>query len=115
MWNDKFVLIGKVLIVPFYVMAVIVICILCGQNQEIPKLVNVFRSTGAYTQILYKVVSQDVVQFSAIFLVFVVSFSGSLYFALRGEVQTANNDTAGNTTNFTTSLDLYPYETRYLI
>lgn len=72
----------------------------------------VFRSTGAYTQILYKVVSQDVVQFSAIFLVFVVSFSGSLYFALRGEVQTANNDTAGNTTNFTTSLDLYPYETR---
>ena len=80
-----------------------------GQNQEI----FFCRSTGAYTQILYKVVLQDVVQFSAVFVVFVVSFSGSLYFALRGEVQSASNDTTGNTTNFTTDLDLYPSDTRY--
>eukprot|EP00731_Ephydatia_muelleri_P001088 Em0001g1088a len=76
------------------------------------KYTPVFRSTGAYTQILYKVVLQDVVQFSAVFVVFVVSFSGSLYFALRGEVQSASNDTTGNTTNFTTDLDLYPSDTR---
>ena len=75
--------------------------------------ISVVRSTGAYTQILYKVVSQDVVQFAAVFLVFVVSFSGSLYFALRSEVQAASNDTIGNTTYFTTNLDIYPFDTRY--
>ena len=73
---------------------------------------SICRSTGAYTQILYKVVSQDVVRFSAVFLVFLVSFSGCLYFALRSEVQVATNST-GNTTIFMTDLGLYPYETRY--
>ena len=67
----------------------------------------------------------DMARFGAIFLVFLVSFSGALYFALRGEVRSipmpsSENTSFGNESNastsetgsFTTSLDLYPFETQ---
>ena len=88
------------------------------------------RSTGAYVQILYQVMLRDIIQFGAIFLVFLVSFSGALYFALRGEVRSSatsvltshaeNNVSLRNESNttsssengtFSTSLSIYPYET----
>lgn len=88
------------------------------------------RSTGAYVQILYQVMLQDMIQFGTIFLVFLVSFSGAFYFALRGEVRStgapvlvpfSGNDSFGNESNtttmssqsatFTTSLNIYPFET----
>ena len=75
-------------------------------------------------QILYQVMLQDIIQFGAIFLVFLVSFSGAFYFALRGEVRSVpivlsgnasfgneSNTSTSGTGNFTTSLDIYPYET----
>ena len=75
-------------------------------------------------QILYQVMLHDIIQFGAIFLVFLVSFSGAFYFALRGEVRSVPMPSSGNTSfrnesntstsesgNFTTSLDIYPYET----
>ena len=64
-------------------------------------------------------------RFGAIFLVFLVSFSGALYFALRGEVRSVPMPSSGNISfgnesntstseieNFTTSLDLHPFETQ---
>lgn len=91
----------------------------------------VFRSTGAYVQILGKIIVQDMVQFGAIFCVFLLSFSGSFYLALRGEVRpapeglspqlddinsTVLSDNASNSTldgsqPLFTSLDLQPFET----
>ena len=78
------------------------------------------RSTGAYVQILFQVLLQDMVQFGSIFLVFLVSFSGAFYLALRGEVRSQGtplesgdgNVSAQNTTSdFFTSLDIYSFET----
>ena len=80
-------------------------------------------------QILYQVMLRDIIQFGAIFLVFLVSFSGALYFALRGEVRSSDTSVLtsqaenvplrneSNTTSssengtFSTSLSIYPYET----
>ena len=62
----------------------------------------------------------DMIRFGTIFLVFLVSFSGALYFALRGEVRFVPMPSSGNesntntseTGNFNTSLDLNPFETQ---
>ena len=43
------------------------------------------RSTGAYVQILYLILRQDLVPFIAVFSLFLFGFTGALYFALRGE------------------------------
>ena len=88
-----------------------------------------YRSTGAYVQILFQVLLRDMIQFGTIFAVFLFSFSGAFYLALRGEVKsipidnntvntTLNNDTnvtSFDETNFTTNLDLYPFETAYVV
>ena len=44
-----------------------------------------FRSTGAYVQILSKIFIHDMIPFTAIFSIFLFSFTGAFYFALRGE------------------------------
>eukprot|EP00117_Sycon_ciliatum_P006748 scpid21439/ scgid3916/ Transient receptor potential cation channel subfamily A member 1; Ankyrin-like with transmembrane domains protein 1; Transformation-sensitive protein p120 len=44
-----------------------------------------FRNIGAYTQILGRIVRIDIVRFMIIFCIFLVTFSGSFYLALRGE------------------------------
>ena len=67
----------------------------------------------------------DMIRFGTIFLVFLVSFSGALYFALRGEARfvpmpSSGNTSLGNESNtntsetgdFNTSLDLNPFETQ---
>lgn len=84
------------------------------------------RSTGAYIQILLQILIRDIIQFGTIFAVFLFSFSGAFYLALRGEVrfQEGNNCTANVDCNLTTSenrsgivpvlntsINLYPYET----
>ena len=84
------------------------------------------RSTGAYIQILLQILIRDMIQFGTIFAVFLFSFSGAFYLALRGEVrfQEGSSCTANVDCNFTnsengsgivpvlnTSINLYPYET----
>ena len=64
---------------------------------------------------------QDMIQFGAIFSVFLFSFSGAFYLALRGEErvlrESSNNtmDEVNSTSTperaFGTNLDIYPYET----
>ncbi|XP_065884791.1 transient receptor potential cation channel subfamily A member 1-like isoform X2 [Dysidea avara] len=90
------------------------------------KYAAVFRSTGAYVQILIKILVQDMVPFSAIFGLFLFSFTGAFYFALRGEEFTDRTLTSTNcssfddgaencVTNFTTtessSLDIHSHLT----
>ena len=84
-------------------------------------------------QILFQIVVRDIFQFGIIFAVFLFSFSGGFYLALRGEdrgsLQQANSTicnsaTTGALCNLTnaenegatmselnTSLNIYPYET----
>ena len=84
------------------------------------------RSTGAYVQILIKILVQDMIPFSAIFGLFLFSFTGAFYFALRGEEFTQRNVAFSNCTsmddgaencvnNYTTtessSLDIHPFLT----
>lgn len=83
------------------------------------------RSTGAYVQILFRVLLRDMIQFGTIFLVFLFSFSGSFYLALRGEVISSTSAVCRNTTecnmnatnetdvmvSINSSLNLYPFET----
>ena len=74
---------------------------------------------------------RDIIQFGAIFAVFLFSFSGALYLALRGEVHyQMESDCAGGGCNFTntttaqnestlvpalnTSLNIHHYETSYV-
>ena len=54
------------------------------------------RSTGAYVQILYLIFRQDMVPFGAVFSLFLVSFTGAFYFALRGEEFTTSVVVASN-------------------
>ncbi|CAG5123685.1 unnamed protein product, partial [Candidula unifasciata] len=49
------------------------------------KFAAVFRQTGAYAQILWRIISHDFIQFTILFLVILLSFSGSFVLALRGE------------------------------
>ncbi|KAK7112723.1 transient receptor potential cation channel subfamily V member 5-like [Littorina saxatilis] len=49
------------------------------------KYAAVFRQTGAYAQILWKIVAHDFPQFIVVFAVILVAFSGSFVLSLRGE------------------------------
>ena len=86
------------------------------------------RSTGAYVQILIRILVQDMIPFSAIFGSFLFTFTGAFYFALRGEEFTErivtfsncssyDHDAENCVTNYTTtessSLDIHSHLTRY--
>ncbi|XP_055954336.1 transient receptor potential cation channel subfamily V member 3 isoform X3 [Patella vulgata] len=49
------------------------------------KYAAVFRQTGAYAQILWRIIGHDFLQFLTVFTVFLVAFSGSFVLALRGD------------------------------
>ncbi|XP_046573251.1 uncharacterized protein LOC124281267 [Haliotis rubra] len=49
------------------------------------KYAAVFRQTGAYAQILWRIVAHDFFQFTIVFAVILLAFSGSFVMALRGE------------------------------
>ena len=86
-----------------------------------------YRSTGAYVQILYLIFRQDMVPFASVFSLFLFSFTGAFYFSLRGEEFTTRVVTATNcssseitddencvqnvTTIESTSLDNFPHLT----
>ena len=85
------------------------------------------RSTGAYVQILSKIFIHDMIPFSAIFSIFLFSFTGAFYFALRGEEFTTTTTTTNRncslemddensvqdvTTTELSSLDIFPHLTR---
>lgn len=89
----------------------------------------VHRSTGAYIQILFQILIRDMIQFGTIFSVFLFSFSGAFYLALRGEVRGQEGTSSCVDCNFTTdgnesmaaseaavntSLNIYPFETSYV-
>jgi hypothetical protein len=44
-----------------------------------------FRQTGAYAQILSRILAHDFLQFGVVFLVILLAFSGSFYLSLRGD------------------------------
>ncbi|KAL5009682.1 hypothetical protein ScPMuIL_011987 [Solemya velum] len=58
------------------------------------KYAAVFRQTGAYTQILWRIVAHDFPQFTALFGVLLLAFSGSFLLALKGENILDNNGEA---------------------
>ena len=81
---------------------------------------------------MFQILIRDMIQFGTIFAVFLFSFSGAFYLALRGEIHTSaiptqevketnctldstecNSTTAdeNRSTEFVTSLNIYPYET----
>ncbi|KAL8625269.1 hypothetical protein ACOMHN_030027 [Nucella lapillus] len=49
------------------------------------KYAAVFRQTGAYSQILWRIVSRDFPQFLVVFSVILLAFSGAFVLALKGE------------------------------
>ncbi|XP_069101443.1 transient receptor potential cation channel subfamily V member 5-like [Argopecten irradians] len=49
------------------------------------KYAAVFRQTGAYAQILWRIFIHDFIQFTIVFTVILLAFSGSLILSLRGE------------------------------
>ncbi|OWF47125.1 Transient receptor potential cation channel subfamily A member 1-like [Mizuhopecten yessoensis] len=49
------------------------------------KYAAVFRQTGAYAQILWRILVHDFLQFTIVFTVMLLAFSGSFILALRGE------------------------------
>nr|XP_022293145.1 uncharacterized protein LOC111103871 isoform X2 [Crassostrea virginica] len=49
------------------------------------KYAAVFRQTGAYAQILWRILIHDIVQFTALFAFILLAFSGCLLLSLRGE------------------------------
>ena len=89
---------------------------------------HVCRSTGAYIQILFQILIRDMIQFGTIFSVFLFSFSGAFYLALRGEVRgqegngcmdcnltsVENGSMAASEGVVNTSLNNYPFETSYV-
>jgi len=44
-----------------------------------------FRQTGAYAQILWRILAHDFLQFIVVFLVILLAFSGSFILSLKGE------------------------------
>ena len=44
-----------------------------------------FRQTGAYAQILWRILVHDFLQFFVVFLVILLAFSGSFILSLKGE------------------------------
>ena len=85
-------------------------------------LLYTYRSTGAYVQILSRILIRDMIPFGAIFGLFLFTFTGAFYFALRGEeirTQVNTSDCSSereNVENATTvessSLNLYPHLTK---
>ena len=87
------------------------------------------RSTGAYIQILFQILIRDMIQFGTIFAVFLFSFSGAFYLALRGEVYPsvesdcvgdcnytlAKNNSSVQVPALNTSLNNFPFETSYVL
>ncbi|XP_052817641.1 uncharacterized protein LOC128243754 [Mya arenaria] len=49
------------------------------------KFAAVFRQSGAYAQILFRILAYDFMQFGLVFLVILLAFSVSFYLALRGD------------------------------
>ncbi|ELT88017.1 hypothetical protein CAPTEDRAFT_225530 [Capitella teleta] len=49
------------------------------------KYAAVFRETGVHSQILWKIVSQDIVQFVVVFGIFLLAFSGAIMLSMRGD------------------------------
>lgn len=49
------------------------------------KYAAVFRQTGAYSQILWRIISHDFLQFTFVFFFILLAFSGSFVLSLRGE------------------------------
>ncbi|VDI01196.1 Hypothetical predicted protein [Mytilus galloprovincialis] len=49
------------------------------------KYAAVFRQTGAYAQILWRILAHDFIQFTIVFLVILLAFSGSFILSLKGE------------------------------
>ena len=93
------------------------------------RIISYYRSTGAYIQILFQILIRDIIQFGTIFSVFLFSFSGAFYLALRGEVRdqegtsscvdcnlttVENGSMAASETTVNTSLNIYPFETSYV-
>ena len=100
------------------------------ETRNLPIMNILFRSTGAYMQILFQILIQDMIQFGTIFSVFLFSFSGAFYLALRGEVRGQEGNSSCVDCNLTsvengsmtatdegavnTSLNIYPFETSYV-
>ena len=67
--------------------------------------------------ILIRILSRDVLQFMTVFMFFVVSYGGGLYFALRGE--SCGLDQSTNESDFSVALNtshcLHPDETRFFL
>ncbi|XP_053376853.1 uncharacterized protein LOC123529781 [Mercenaria mercenaria] len=61
------------------------------------KFAAVFRQTGAYTQILARIIAHDFIQFGVVFLVILLAFSGSFFLSLRGD---GDLDTHNETSTF---------------
>ncbi|XP_053377740.1 uncharacterized protein LOC123529761 isoform X2 [Mercenaria mercenaria] len=61
------------------------------------KFAAVFRQTGAYTQILTRIIAHDFIQFGVVFLVILLAFSGSFFLSLRGD---RDLDTHNETSTF---------------
>ena len=81
----------------------------------------VVRTTGAFARILFRVIWNDVVRFSILFVILLYAFSGALYLALRGErLSPAEQETVKADINSSavpgtpTSLDISPLETSYV-
>ena len=84
------------------------------------------RSTGAYVQILYLIIWKDMIPFGAVFSLFLFSFTGAFYLALRGEEFTTTLVTSSNcssaaddeiciqniTTAKSSNLDISPHLTK---
>ncbi|XP_060067778.1 uncharacterized protein LOC132547979 [Ylistrum balloti] len=49
------------------------------------KYAAVFRQTGAYAQILWRILAHDFIQFTIVFTVILLAFSGSFLLSLRGD------------------------------
>ncbi|XP_046359517.2 uncharacterized protein LOC124137315 [Haliotis rufescens] len=59
------------------------------------KYAAVFRRTGAYALILWRIISRDILQFILFFLVILLAFTGSFTLALKGEnALTVHNETS---------------------
>ncbi|KAL3883792.1 hypothetical protein ACJMK2_030023 [Sinanodonta woodiana] len=49
------------------------------------KFASVFRQTGAYVQILWRILVNDFFQFAVLFIIILLAFSGAFFLSLRGD------------------------------
>ena len=47
--------------------------------------ISTYRQTGAHAQILFRVLANDFPQFTIVFVVILLAFSGSFFLSIRGE------------------------------